>query len=76
MGIKVLKDKHFTREVDWVNLIYATVRWDSIKNCAKEEDYDDRGKGRKILKEGKPVRNMNKNPLSYRIISLQKKVPL
>ena len=36
----------------------------------------DRGKGRKIIKEGKTVRNINKNPQSYGIINIQKKVPL
>ena len=36
----------------------------------------DRGKGRKILKKGKTVRNINKNPQSYGIINIQKKVPL
>ena len=36
----------------------------------------DRGKGRKILKEGKHVRNINKNPQSYGIINMQKKMPL
>ena len=36
----------------------------------------DRGKGRKILKEGKTVRNINKNPQSYGIMNIQKKVPL
>ena len=36
----------------------------------------DRGKGRKILKEGKPVRNINKNRQSYEIINMQKKVLL
>ena len=36
----------------------------------------DRGKGRKILKEGKPVKNINNNPGSYGITNIQKKVPL
>ena len=62
MGIKVLKDKYFTRKVDW-------------KPVQKEEDYDGRGKGRKIVKKGKAVRNKNKNPQSYRIIYMQKEVP-
>ena len=74
MGIKVLKDKHFTREVDWVNLSYVTVDEISSKLMQKE-DCDDRGKGGKILKEGKPVININKNPHSYRLINKQKEVP-
>ena len=36
----------------------------------------DRGKGRTILKEARPVGNINKNPQSYRIINIQKKLPL
>ena len=76
MGIKVLKDKYFTREVDWVNLNYVTVDEISSKTVQKEEDYNDRDKGRKIIKEGKPVRNINKNPQSYRTINMQKEVPL
>ena len=36
----------------------------------------DRGKRRKIIKEGKTVRNINKNPQSYGIINIQNKVPL
>ena len=40
------------------------------KTVQKEEDYDDRFKGRKILKEGKFTRNINKNPQSYRIINM------
>ena len=46
------------------------------KTMQKEEDYDDWGKGRKIPKDGKPVRNINKNPSSYWIINMQKEVPL
>ena len=76
MGIKVLKNKYFTREADWVNLNYVTVDEISSKTVQKEEDYDERGKGRKILNGGKPVRNINKNPPSYRIINIQKEVPL
>ena len=30
----------------------------------------DRGKRRKILKKGKPVRHVNKNPQSYGIINM------
>ena len=69
MGINALKDKYFTREVDWVNLNYGTVDEISSKTVQKE-DYEDSGKGRKIVKEGKPVRNINKNPQSYRIINM------
>ena len=36
MDIKVSKDKHISRCVDWENLIYG--RWTSIKNRAKGED--------------------------------------
>ena len=36
----------------------------------------DSGKGRKIIKEGKPVRNINKNSQSYGIINMQKEVDL
>ena len=75
MGIKVLRDKYFTREVDWVNLNYVTADEISSKPAQKEEDCDDIGKGRKIIKEGKPVRNINKNPQIYRIINIQKEVP-
>ena len=30
----------------------------------------DRGKGRKIIKEGNPVRHVNKNPQGYGIINM------
>ena len=36
----------------------------------------DRGKGSKILEEGKPIKNINKNSQSYRINNMQKTVPL
>ena len=36
----------------------------------------DRGKESKILKEGKPVRNINKNTWNYRIRNMEKEVPL
>ena len=75
MGIKVLKDKYFTREVGLVNLNYVTVDEISSKAMQKEEYCDDRCKGRKILKEGKPSRNINKDPQSYRIINMQKEAP-
>ena len=76
MGIKFLKDKYFIREVDWVNLNYVIVDEISSKTVQKEENHNERGKGRMILKDGKPVRNINKNPPSYRIINMQKDVPL
>ena len=34
------------------------------------------GKGSKIIKEKKPLRNINKNPQSYRIRNMQKEVLL
>ena len=45
------------------------------KTVQKEEHNDCRGKGSKILKQGKPVRNINKNPHTYGIIYMQKEVP-
>ena len=46
------------------------------KNVLKGEYYNNRRKGTNILKEEEPVRNINKNPQSYRIINIQKKVRL
>ena len=75
-ALKFWKINTLPREVEWESLIYVTIRWDSIKNCKKKTIINDKGKGRKIVKEGKPVRNIKKNPQSYGIINIQKKVPL
>ena len=40
MDIKVSKDKYINRWVDWEKLIY--IRWNSIKNCEKNEEFDSR----------------------------------
>ena len=75
MGIKVLKDKYFTRGLIDKSLSKLLLDEIASKTVQKEEDYD-WGKGRNILKEQKPVRNINKNPQSYGIINIQKKVVL
>ena len=40
MDIKVPKDKHINRSVDWEKLIY--VRWNRIKNWTVHNDEGDR----------------------------------
>ena len=59
MDVEVSKDKHISRWVDWVNLIY--VRWSSIKNHAWRQMIH-RGRRSKTLNEVKPVKHITKNP--------------
>lgn len=45
------------------------------KTVHKVEDQDCMGKESKLLKQGKPVRNINKNSYIYWIINMQNEVP-
>ena len=45
------------------------------KTVHKVEDHDCMGKESKLLKQGKPVRNINKNSYIYWIINMQNEVP-
>ena len=73
MDVKVSKDKHISRWIDWENLIY--VRWNRNKNCIMTKKVISRGKRSKTLSEAKLVENISKNPQSFLDISpVQKEV--
>ena len=48
----------------------------ALKTVQKKMAMFESGKGSKIIKEKKPLRNINKNPQSYRIRNMQKEVLL
>ena len=78
IGVKVSKDKHISRWVDWENLIY--VRWNGIKNRTQRWRLINGGKRSKTLSEVKPVENISKNlqrfleisPVPMKVISSHK----
>ena len=73
MDVKVSKDKHISRWIDWENLIY--VRWNRNKNCIMTKKVINRGKRSKTLSEAKLIENVSKNPQSFVDISpVQKEV--
>ena len=75
MELKVSRDKHICRWIDWENLI--CVRWNRIKMCAqrKIKKVIIRGERSKTLSEIKPVENLGKNPQGFLEIShMQKEV--
>ena len=74
MDIKVSKDTHISRWVDWENLIYF--RQNSTKKLLiKTKTVIECRKKSKMLSQVKPVENISKNLQSFlEIIPMQKKV--
>ena len=60
MDVKISKDKHIKRWVEWENLFYVT--WNSIKTRAKRRRRGLMEEKKKALNEVEPVENINKNP--------------
>ena len=75
MGIKSWKINALPERLNEKTLSMLLLDEIALKSV-KKKIMIDRGKGRTILKEGRPVGNINKNPQSYRIINIQKRLPL
>ena len=71
MNLKVSKDKHISRWVDWENIIYVRQN----KPCIKTKNVTNKGIRSKTLSEVKPVEHICKNLQSFLKISpVQKEV--
>ena len=68
MDIKITKGKNISRRVDWENFIY--IRLNSIDNLAQWRRLWLIEEKEMTLNKVKPVESKNKNPQSFRGISL------